>query len=423
MILIKNGKVINPEGKEGKLDILIKDNKIVEIKENIKEKNARIIDAAGKIIVPGLIDMHTHIREPGREDKETISQTCFAAARGGFTTICAMPNTDPPIDRPGTVRFIREKASHAEADINVLTIGAITKSRKGEELSEISELKEAGVVGLSDDGDCVMNSLVMRRAFEYAKMFSLPIIDHCEDKNLSNNGVMNEGYFSTILGLRGIPNAAESDMVYRDISLAKMTDGRIHITHISAKESVDLVRNAKKKKIKVTADVTPHHLVLTEEVVKTFDSNTKMNPPLRSKEDQKALFEALSDGTIDVIATDHAPHSREEKDEDFKSAPFGIVGLETCLALILSEIVGKKIITLKDAIAKLTCNPAKILGLNKGVIKDGADADIAIIDPYMKWKIGLEDLAGPSKNSPFIGREVIGRVIITIAKGKIVFSL
>lgn len=423
MILIKNGRVVNPEGKEGILDILIKDDKIIKIERNIGEKGVRVIDAKGKIVAPGLIDMHTHLREPGREDEETISQTCLAAARGGFTSICCMPNTNPPIDNQGTIKFIQERKVLSDCPANIFPVGAISKGRKGEELAEIAELKEAGVVGLSDDGDCVMNALLMRRAFEYAKMFNLPIISHCEDKNLSRNGVMNEGYFSTILGLPGMPDEAEEVVVYRDISLARMTEEKLHITHTSTKGSVELIRQAKRKKIKISADVTPHHLILTDESVKSFDTNTKMNPPLRSREDVKALRDGLRDGTIDVIATDHAPHSREEKEDDFKTAPFGIVGLETCLALVLTEIIDKGVITLKSAISKLATNPAKILGLNKGILKKGTDADIVIIDPELKWVITQDDFAGPCKNSPFIGREVKGRAIVTIVAGKVVFEL
>ena len=421
MILIKNGKVVNPGGKEGNLHLLIKDNKIVKMERDIREKGARVIDANRKIVAPGLIDLHAHLREPGREDEETISQTCMAAARGGFTSICCMANTNPPIDNQGTVKFIKDKAILSGCAINIFPVGAISKGRKGEELAEIAELKEAGVVGLSDDGNCVLNALLMRRAFEYTKMFDLPLISHCEDKNLSKNGVMNEGYFSTVLGLPGIPDEAEEVMVYRDISLARMTEGKLHITHTSTRGSVELIRQAKRKKVKISADVTPHHLILTDEAVQSFDTNTKMNPPLRSREDIKALKDGLSDGTIDVIATDHAPHSREEKEDDFKSAPFGIVGLETGLALILTEIVDKGIITLKSAISKLSTNPAKILGLNKGILKKGGDADIIIIDPDIKWTITTDDFAGPCKNSPFIGREVKGRAIMTIVAGKIVF--
>lgn len=423
MILIKNGRIVNPAGIGGDLDILVKENKIIKMERNIREKNARVIDAKGKIVVPGLIDIHTHLREPGREDEETISQTCLAAARGGFTSICCMPNTTPPIDNQGTIKFIQERAQLSNYAVNIFPIGAITKGRKGEELAEIVELKEAGVVGLSDDGDCIMDTLLMKRAFEYAKMFDLPIISHCEDKALSNNGVMNEGYFSTVLGLPGIPRESEEVMVYRDISLARMTDGKLHITHTSTKGSIELIRQAKRKKVKVTCDATPHHLILTDEEVQSFDTNTKVNPPLRARDDVKALRDGLRDGTIDVIATDHAPHSREEKEDDFKTAPFGIVGLEAGLALILTEIVEKKVITLKSAIAKLSTSPAKILGLNKGILKKGADADITIIDPDLRWTITPDNFAGPCKNSPFIGREVKGRVIMTIVAGKVVFSL
>jgi len=424
MILIKNGRVVNPGGREGQLDILIKDDKIAAIGKNVREKSARVIDAKGKIVAPGLIDMHTHLREPGREDEETIAQTSLAALKGGFTSICCMPNTSPPIDNQGTVKFIYDRANaNKNGCVNIFPVGAITKGRKGEELAEIAELKEAGVVAISDDGDCVMNALLMRRAFEYSKMFSLPIISHCEDKNLSKNGVMNEGYVSTVLGLPGIPDESEEIIVYRDISLARMTAGILHIAHTSTKGSVKLIKEAKRKKIRVSAEATPHHLILSDEVVRGFDTNTKVNPPLRAREDVMALRRGLADGTIDVIATDHAPHSQEEKDEDYRTAPFGIVGLETCLALVLTELVNKKVITLRNAIAKLTTNPARILGLNKGILETGYDADIVIIDPDMEWTISPRDFVSSCRNSPFIGMKVRGRVISTIVGGRILYTL
>jgi len=424
MILIKNGRVVNPGGREGQLDILIKDDKIAAIGKNVREKSARVIDAKGKIVAPGLIDMHTHLREPGREDEETIAQTSLAALKGGFTSICCMPNTSPPIDNQGTVKFIYDRANaNKNGCVNIFPVGAITKGRKGEELAEIAELKEAGVVAISDDGDCVMNALLMRRAFEYSKMFSLPIISHCEDKNLSKNGVMNEGYVSTVLGLPGIPDESEEIIVYRDISLARMTAGILHIAHTSTKGSVELIKEAKRKKIRVSAEATPHHLILSDEVVRGFDTNTKVNPPLRAREDVMALRRGLADGTIDVIATDHAPHSQEEKDEDYRTAPFGIVGLETCLALVLTELVNKKVITLRNAIAKLTTNPARILGLNKGILETGYDADIVIIDPDMEWTISPRDFVSSCRNSPFIGMKVRGRVISTIVGGRILYTL
>ena len=424
MILIKNGRVVNPGGKEGKLDILIKDDKIAAVGKNIREKNARVIDAKGKTVAPGLIDMHCHLREPGREDEETIAQTSLAALKGGFTSICCMPNTNPPIDSPGTVKYILEKAKENRGGtVRIFPVGAITKGRKGEELAEISELKDAGVVALSDDGDSVMNALVMRRVFEYAKMFSLPIMSHCQDKQLSRNGVMNEGYNSTVLGITGMPAEAEEVIVYRDISLAAMTGGALHISHSSTRGTVEILKQAKRKKVNVSVEVTPHHLILTDDLVRGFDTSTKVNPPLRTRDDISALRKGLRDGTIDAIATDHAPHSQEEKDDDYRSAPFGMVGLETCLALILTEIVGEGVITLKSAVAKMTVNPARILGLKKGVIAPDQDADVVIFDTGAEWTIAPADFAGPCKNSPFIGRTVRGRVVTTIVGGRVLYSL
>lgn len=433
-LLIKGGRVIDPASKVDKIaDILIENTKIASIGKisgtrdevhpapNLMrgKRDTRVIDARGKIVIPGLIDMHTHLREPGHEEEETIATGTQAAAKGGITTVCCMPNTHPVIDNQTTVEFILLKAKN-EGKVNVLPVGAITKGSLGEELSEIGELKKAGVVAISDDGEAVMNSLIMRRALEYAKMFDLPVISHCEDKNLSKDGVMNEGYISTILGLRGIPKEAEEVMVARDIILAELTGGHLHIAHISTAGSVELIRQAKKRGIKVTCETAPQYFTLTEETVSQFDTNTKVNPPLRTKLDLEAIKEGLKDGTIDCIATDHAPHTEEEKNKEYDLAPFGIIGLETLFSLIITELVNKKILSLIEAIAKVTVNPARILGLNYGELKVGFPADITIVDLNKKWKI--KNFVSKSKNSPFLGWQVEGMVATTIVNGKIVYE-
>jgi len=423
-LLIKGGRVIDPASKTDKIaDVLIEDSKIVSIGKpsavSHQPSAIKVIDAKGKIVIPGLIDLHTHLREPGHEEEETIATGTRAAAKGGITTVCCMPNTHPVIDDQTTVEFILLKAKN-EGVVTVLPIGAITKGSLGEELSEIGELKKAGIVAISDDGEAVMNSLIMRRALEYAKMFNLPVISHCEDKNLSRDGVMNEGYYSTILGLRGIPKEAEEVMVARDIILAQLTGGHLHIAHVSTAGSVELIRQAKKKGVKVTCETAPQYFTLTEETVSKFDTNTKVNPPLRTEVDVEAIKEGLKDGTIDCIATDHAPHTEEEKNKEYDLAPFGIIGLETLVPLVITELVNKKILTLTEAIAKVTVNPAQILKLNTGQLKTGSPADITIID--LDKKETITSFLSKSKNSPYLGMKLQGLVFATIVNGKIVFE-
>jgi len=431
-LLIKGGRVIDPTSKTDRIaDILIEDGKIVSIGKtpaiSHQPSAIKVIDTQGKIVFPGLIDLHTHLREPGHEEEETIATGTRAAAKGGITTVCCMPNTHPVVDNQTTVEFILLKAKN-EGVVNVFPIGAITKGLLGEELSEIGELKKAGVVAISDDGETVMNSLIMRRALEYAKMFSLPVISHCEDKNLSKDGVMNEGYYSTVLGLRGIPKEAEEVMVARDIILAQLTGGHLHIAHVSTAGSVELIRQAKKRGIKVTCETAPQYFTLTEEmvskeVITSFDTNTKVNPPLRTKEDVEAIKEGLKDGTIDCIATDHAPHTEEEKNKEYDLAPFGIIGLETLFSLIITELVNKPAsggLSLMEAIAKVTINPARVLKLKQGELKVGSPADITIVDLNKKWKV--ENFASKSKNSPYLGWQVQGLITITIVNGKIVYE-
>jgi dihydroorotase len=417
-ILIKNGRIIDPSSKTDKvLDVCIENGKISKIGNNLKVSGAKILDAKDKIILPGLIDMHTHLREPGKENVETILSGSIAAVNGGFTSICCMPNTNPDIDDASTLNFVLGKAKKARC--NVYPIAAITKARKGETLSEMAELASLGAVGFSDDGKGVQDSFLMRRAMEYSLMLNVPIISHCEDESLSSGGSMNEGYTSTILGLVGIPKESEEIMVARDLTLAELTGARLHICHISTKRSVELVREAKKRGVRVTCEVTPHHFTLTEEVVKSFDTNTKVNPPLRTKEDIKAIEKGLKDGTIDVIASDHAPHLSTEKELEYENAPFGMIGLQTVFPLVIKQLVERKVLTLSEAVAKMTVNPAKVLSLKKGQIKVGEDADITIFDPKKEWQFKAEDIKSLSKNSPFIGWEFKGKIALVIVDGRV----
>ena len=421
-LAITGGRVINPETKMDRIaDIFIRDGVIKRIEKTKGKIRAReTIDAKGKIVVPGLIDMHTHLREPGREDEETIYTGSCAAVAGGFASICCMPNTQPPIDNQETVKFVYQKAK--EAKCKIFCVGCITKGQKGEELTEIYDLVRSGVVAISDDGMPVPNSQVLRNALEYSRMFDLPVISHCEDLNLSSSGVMHEGFVSTTLGMCGIPSIAEETIVARDIKLAEFTKAKIHIAHVSTEGSVDLIRQAKKKGIKVTCEATPHHFTLTHEIVRTFDTNAKVNPPLRTKRDVEALKRGLSDGTIDCIATDHAPHSIEEKEVDFDSAPFGMVGLETALGLVITELVNRRILSWTQAIAKMTVNPARILNLKSGRMKRNFPADITIIDPKVSWIVDPTKFQSKSKNSPFGGRRLQGKVFCTIVDGKVVYE-
>jgi dihydroorotase len=420
---ITGGRVIDPESRLDRIaDIFVQDGLIKEIsprKTTTRIGAKEVIDAKGKIVVPGLIDMHAHLREPGREDEETIYTGSCAAVAGGFTSVCCMPNTEPPIDNQEAVKFVYAKAK--EAKCKIFCVGAVTKAQKGEELTEILDLVQAGVVAISDDGKPVSNSQMMRNALEYCKMFNLPIISHCEDLNLSSCGVMHEGFVSTSLGMNGIPSVAEEVMVARDLKLAEFTGGGVHIAHVSTQGSVDLIREAKKRGIKVTCEATPHHFTLTDEAVKTFDTNAKVNPPLRTRKDVEAIKKGLKDGTIDSIATDHAPHSVEEKEVEFDFAPFGMVGLETALGLVVTELVNRKILTWPQAIAKLTINPSRILNLKGGRIKRDFPADLTIIDPKASWIVNPSQFKSKSKNSPFSGKKLWGRVCYTIVDGKIVF--
>ena len=421
-ILIKNGRLIDPVNDMDMVtDLLVEDGKVAMIDQNISisSSDIEVIDATGQLVIPGLIDMHVHLREPGYEYKETIKSGTMAAAAGGFTTVCCMPNTKPVNDSQSVTEFILHKAA-TEGVVNVLPIGAITKAAKGEEITEMAELRDAGCIAFSDDGRPVMNSSVMRRALEYAKMFGLPLISHCEDLALSEDGVVNEGRVSTELGLKGIPNASEDIITARDIALSELTGGRVHIAHVSTKGSVDLIRIAKQKGLNVTAETCPHYLVLTDEAVTGYNTNAKMKPPLRSQEDVEAVRSGLKDGAIDVIATDHAPHAQEEKEMEFDYAPFGITGLETALSIIM-RLVEEGLLTLNEMVIRMSSKPAMILGIDRGNLKVGAVADITIINPHSTWVVESLNLKSKGKNTPFEGWKLKGQVSTTIVGGRVVY--
>lgn len=415
-LTIKNGRVIDPaNGVDEVRDVLVVDGKIA----SAAAKDAEVIDATGKIVTPGLIDMHVHLREPGRSDKETIATGTRCAARGGFTSVVCMPNTTPAADNTGTIAFIQQRAAEV-ACVNVFPTGAITKELKGEELAPIGSLKKAGVVAITDDGHCVQNNELMRRAVEYSKMFDLPVLDHCQDYNLVADGVMNEGHWSAALGLRGWPAIGEDVIVMRNALIAEQMDWHVHCQHISSARSVELIRQAKTRGIKISGEVCPHHFTLTEECLKTYDTNYKMNPPLRAERDRDALLEGLADGTLEIIASDHAPHCTYEKEVEFDFAPFGIIGLETELALSL-DLVRRKVLQLPALVEKFTVNPARLLRLTKGTLSVGADADVTIIDLQREWIYDVAHSVSKSRNSPFHGWKLRGRATATVVKGEIVW--
>lgn len=420
-ILIKNGRVIDPGNKvDQQLDVLIRDGKIARIDKEISGGEVRVLDAKGCLVVPGLVDMHVHLRDPGLEYKEDIVSGTRAAAAGGFTSVACMPNTKPVNDNKAVTLYIRNKAKE-EGFANVFPIGAITKGQKGESLSEIGELKEAGCVGLSDDGVPVGSGEMMRRAMEYARPFGLPIISHAEDLSLVGEGVMNDGFVATELGLKGIPWVAEDAATAREVMLCEFTGARLHVAHVSTRGSVEIVRAAKKRGVNVTCEATPHHFTLTEEAVRGYDTNAKMNPPLRTADDVAAIREGLADGTIDAIATDHAPHHYDEKNVEFNIALNGIVGLETALPLTL-RLVEDGVLSLNQAISLLTDRPARILGLNRGTLSVGSPADVTVIDPSDKWVIDASRFESKSRNTPFGGWNVKGRALYTICGGRVTFE-
>jgi dihydroorotase len=422
MILIKGGHVIDPGRVNGVADVLIEHGKISAVGQMLTAPaGATVIQAAGQLVLPGFVDLHVHFREPGFEYKETIQSGTESAVAGGFTTVCAMPNTNPVNDNQAVTEFMLERAK-AAGNANLYPIGAITKRSEGKELAEIGDLRRAGCVAISDDGKPVMNSLVMRRAMEYARAFDVPVVDHCEDLHLSEGGCMNEGVISTELGLPGIPAAAEDVMVARNVSLAELTGARLHLAHISTAGSVRMVREAKARGLKVTAEACPHHFTLTEETTRGYNTHAKMNPPLRTSQDVQAIKDGLRDGTIDVIATDHAPHATQEKQQEFTEAPFGIVGLETALPLTLA-LVEEGVLTLESAVDKLATAPAKAFSLNAGTLAVGAPADVAIVDPGLEWEVDPSRFRSKSRNTPFAGWKVKGRVTTTIVSGRVVYEL
>lgn len=420
--IIKGGRVIDPSQQlDEVLDILIDNGRIAALGKGLAAEDAEVIDAGGKVVAPGLIDLHVHFREPGLTYKEDIASGSRAAARGGVTTVVCMPNTDPVVDHPALVKYVMEKG-RAVGLTNVLTTGCITKGMKSEELSEIGDLKEAGAVAITDDGRPVLSSGLMRRALEYAKMFDMPVMSHSEDLSLVDGGSMNEGETSTRLGLRGIPKTAESVAVSRDVLIAEETGARLHVCHVSTKNSIEAVRAAKKRGAKITCETAPHYFSLTDKACEGFCTNAKMNPPLRDAEDVAAVIEGLMDGTIDAIATDHAPHHRDEKEVEFDKALNGIVGLETSLPLGITHLVRPGKLTLSQLIEKMSTVPAKIIGIDRGSLQQGKIADLVLFDPEEKYIIHGDDFASKGRNTPFDGHEVYGKVLMTISEGKVVYT-
>ena len=422
-LLIANGYVIDPsqDVNTGR-NLLIEDGRIVGLlaRDEVPPSDAEVLDATGLIVAPGFIDMHVHLREPGQEYKETIASGAAAAVAGGWASVCAMPNTDPINDSPAVTRFIIEQGQRAGL-ANVFPIGSITKGSEGRELAELGELKNAGIVAISDDGRPVPTAGMMRRAMEYARGFDLPVVDHCEDRSLAAGGVMHEGRWSLLLGLKGMPATAEEVDAIRDCALAKLTGARVHLAHVSTRGAVDAVRRAKSAGLSVTCEVAPHHWTLRDEAVATYDTNTKMSPPLRSEDHIDALLEGLSDGTIDAIATDHAPHHADEKELEFDQAPFGIIGLETAIGLAF-DLVQQGVISLERLVELCATNPARIFGLqDRGTLRKDAWADVTLLDPEFQWTFDVSASKSKSRNTPFAGRAMTGAAVATIVAGRIVY--
>ena len=421
-LLIQGGRIIDPGQKIDRIaDLLIKEGKILWLGEGIPpEKDYAVLNANGLIVCPGFIDLHCHLRQPGYEEKETIASGTWAAARGGFTTVCCMPNTNPPLDNEAMLNYVRTVAAR-EGIIRVFPIGCVTIGRRGEELADLNELEMNGAVAFSDDGSPVSNKDIMRRVLEYSRDFNRPIIDHCEDMSLTQDGQINEGVVSLEMGLRGMPASAEEQIIKRDIDLAKETGGHVHIAHVSTEGSVDLIRAAKEEGVNVTAEVTPHHLTLTEEDVLKYGTLAKVNPPLRTKRDNIALLRALNDAVIDIIATDHAPHTKADKDCEFEQAAFGISGLETALGSLVGLIL-KSELSLNNMIAALTVGPAHVLGYEKlGTLETGAPADVCIFDMHKEWVVDTDKFASKGKNTPLAGRTLKGKVMGTLYMGNPVY--
>ncbi len=427
--LIRNGHVIDPANNFDQVaDVLIEDGIISKVGVGLKPTPTDVvINAEGKLVLPGLVDMHVHFRQPGGEGKETIQSGSEAAVHGGITSVCTMPNTQPVTDNRQIVEFILAEAGKVGANgrsplLHLYPAAAITKGLEGKELTEIADLKAAGVVAITDDGRPVMNAEILRRGMEYARMCGVVVISHSEDLSLTEHGVMNEGIVATRLGLRGMPNMSEAVVVAREILLAELTGAHVHCTHISTKESVDLIRQAKARGIRVTCDATPHHLTLTEEAVIGYNTYMKMNPPLRTTADVQALQRGLKEGIIDAVATDHAPHSESDKDVEFDHAPFGVIGVETSFGVIAAELVAAGKLTWKELVQRMSVRPAEILGIPAGTLSCGKPADVIIVDPEKKWKVDPLEFRSRSRNCPFIGRELTGKVVMTICCGKVVWK-
>ncbi len=422
VLWIQNGRVIDPAfGRDATGDVFAVDGVLVAALDAEQKAIARRIDAKGLVVCPGLVDPHVHLREPGQTHKETIQTGSWAAAAGGFTTVVCMPNTSPVADSVGTIQYIVD-AIERESVVHIHPTGCITLGQKGEALAPIGSLKRGGVVAITDDGNCVQNNELMRRAVEYAGMFDLPVMDHCQDDALTKGAVMHEGVVSTRLGLRGWPAAAEDIIVSRDVILSTHTHAHIHLQHISSATAVDIIRRAKQRKVNITAEATPHHLALTDAGLLGYDTNFKMNPPLRAESDRRALIEGIKDGTIDCVATDHAPHTNYEKDKEFDFAPFGIVGLETALPVVLDVLHRQEGMSLSAVLALMTCKSAAIVKLPGGTLAPGAAADITILDPEERWTVDAAKFFSKSANSPWLGREMRGRVKWTVVSGRVVFE-
>jgi dihydroorotase len=422
-IVLKGGRVIDPaQGIDDVLDVLLADGVVAAVGGDVDgAEDAHVRDVSGLVVAPGLIDLHVHLREPGGEHKETIATGAWAAAVGGFTSVCAMPNTDPPTDDPATVGYVLAQGERAGA-ARVYPVGCVSVAQKGERLALVGEMVDAGAVAITDDGRPVSDSGLMRLALEYAATFGIPVASHCEDLALSRGGAMHEGLVATRLGITGIPPAAENVMIARDLILAELTGGRLHIQHVSTRQGVELIRMARERGIQVTAEATPHHFTLTHEAVLGYRTDAKVNPPLRTQDDVDAVREAVRDGTLDCIATDHAPHHYDEKEQAFEDAPFGLVGLETALGLAITELVEGGVIGLHDLIDRMSAAPARAFNLPGGTLKQGAPADVTVFDPAEKWVVDPAAFASKSRNTPFAGRELVGRNRMTIVAGRVVWS-
>ena len=423
-MLLKGGRVVDPSQKiDDVVDVLLVDGVVAEIGKDVRgPEQADVRDVAGLVVCPGLIDVHVHLREPGGEHKETIATGARAAVAGGFTAVCAMPNTDPPIDDPASVGYVRAAGLRVGA-ARVYPTGAVSVGQNGERLTEMGEMVAAGAVAFTDDGRPVSDAGLMRVALEYTQSFNVPVASHCEEKSLSRGGSMNEGLVSTRLGLTGIPNAAEDVMISRDLLLAELTGGRLHVQHVSTFHGVEMIRQAKSRGIHVTAEATPHHLTLTDEACDGYRTEAKVNPPLRSAADRQAVIEGLVDGTLDVVATDHAPHHYDEKEQAFEDAPFGLVGLETALGILLTHIVDKRLLTLGKLVERMSWAPARAFNLPGGTLKKGAPADVTVFDPKREWVVNPTQLLSKSKNTPFAGWPLVGRATLTIVGGRLVWEI